>query len=45
MAITARTVLVVIAVVIFCAAALGARVAGIDLTDIGLAVGFLSFLV
>ena len=45
MVINARAILIIIAVVIFCAAALGARVAGIDLTDIGLAVGFLSFLV
>jgi hypothetical protein len=43
--ITASSVLVIIAVVIFCAAALGAKVAGITLTDLGLAVGFLSFLV
>jgi len=45
MVVNAHSILVIIAVVIFVAAALGAKVAGIELTDLGLAVGFLSFLI
>jgi hypothetical protein len=45
MILNAKSILVIIAVVIFIAAAIGAKIAGIDLIALGLAVGFLAFLV